>query len=309
MDLADIGIFACVVEARTFAGAARRLSMSKSKVSKHVARLEKAMGVQLIVRTTRSVGVTEVGQAFYECCTDVLAAAERAELCVTHMQSAPRGILKLAAPVSFGTVFVAPALPQLLADCPELSVEMTLTNRVVNVVEEGFDVALVTDHDLPPGLAARPIAPLRRGLFAAPAYVAMRGTPVVPADLRHHNCLPLMNSPTERRWSFRGPDGTVTVPVRGNLLVNNVEAIRVAALAGGGIAVLPRYVVESDIARGELVALLDDHEPLGTHVNAVFPPARHVSPKIRAFVDFIVARFVDGPGTPRSAGSRPAIAA
>jgi DNA-binding transcriptional LysR family regulator len=217
------------------------------------------------------------------------------------MQSAPRGRLKLAAPVSFGTRFVAPLLPALLADSPELVVELTLTNRVVNVVEEGFDVALVCDHDLPQNLAARSITHLRRGLYGAPDYLARRGAPAAPADLRHHNCLPLMNSPMERAWQFRAGDGTVTVRVGGSLMINNLDAIRGAVLGACGLALLPRYLVERDVARGELVALLEDHEAVGTHVHAVFPPARHLAPKIRTFVDFMVAHFAAGAPVPLAA--------
>lgn len=291
MDLVGMQIFVRVVEAKSFSAAARRMKLSKSVVSKHVSRLERSMGVRLLNRTTRSISLTEIGRAFYERCAEVIAAAEQAELTATRFQSEPRGTLLVAAPVSFGMLHLASALPGLLASCPELGVELTLTNRQVNVIEEGFDAAIVVATDLQPGLVARRIATVARHLCASPDYLARRGTPATPASLRDHDCL-VFTAPTwEKRWGLRTAEGEVYVPVEGRLGINNLNALRHAAIAGAGIALLPAYLVADDLARGTLVAVMPHAPPIPSTLHVVFPPSRHLSPKVRAFVDFLVEQF------------------
>ena len=291
MDLVGMEIFARVVEQRSFSGAARRLRISKSVVSKHIADLETSMGVQLLNRTTRSVSATEIGREFYVRCAEMLAIAEQAESAATRMQSEPRGTLKVTVPVSLGMLYVAPSLPELLEACPELTVEMTLTNTIAHQVEPGVDVAIAIATEMPPGLIARRIATAERRLCASSSYIARRGTPTSVEDLATHNCIAFSASETPNRWDLRGTQGMCSVAVNGTLVCNNQGAIRQAALRGGGIALLPMYLVGTDIAKGDLVSVLPQYRPTDATIYAVFPSNRHISAKVRAFVDFLIERF------------------
>jgi len=188
-------IFARVAEAKSFSAAARRLDLSKSVVSKHISQLEQRLGVRLLNRTTRSLSLTEVGEQFYHRCAEIVSSAEEAERQAMHLQAEPRGLLKLTASVSFGTRHVAPALTKFLERYPELHVDLTLTNRVVNLVEEGFDMSLLIEQLPTPGVVARPIARLRRYVCASPTYVARRGMPDCPAALKHHECILFTGAP------------------------------------------------------------------------------------------------------------------
>ena len=288
VDLSELEIFARVVEAQSFSAAARRLGLCKSVVSKRISHLERTLGVQLLRRSTRAVTPTESGREFYGRCAEILAAAEEAELAITQAQTEPRGTLRVACPVSFGTLHLARALPRLLERCPGLTVDVTLTNRVVNLIEEGYDVAVSIMHELVPGLVARKIACYRQSTCASPAYLQRHGTPVHPKDLTCHNCLVFTGQGSRRAWRFAAAGSTLNVDVRGNLCFNNLDAIRTAAIAGAGVAVLPHYLIAGDLVRRELVALLEDHAPPTAAIHAVFPPSRHLSPKVRSFVDFLI---------------------
>src|SRR5581483_9927841 len=285
-----------VAEARSFSAAARRLGLSKSVVSKHVTQLEQRLGARLLNRTTRSLSLTEVGEQFYRRCSEIVSAAEEAERQAMHLQAQPCGILKLAAPVSFGSHHVAPALTQFLKIHPQLHVDLTLTNRVVNLVEEGFDMSLLIEQQPSPGVVARPITTLRRHLCASPEYLAQRGEPESPADLKQHECILFTGRPSPRRWRLVGPSGEVTAAVDGRLCSNNFTAIRAAALGGLGIALLPHHVAADDLAAGTLLPVLREYRPPGGVLTAVYPANKHVPSKVRVFIDFIVQRFGDGEG-------------
>jgi len=286
-------IFARVVEARSFSRAARELRLSKSVVSKHVARLEAALGVQLLNRTPRCVSVTEIGREFAERCAEMIAVAEQAEAEAMEMQSSPRGTVRVTIPVSLGMLYVAPALPRLLEAYPDLTVEVTLSNGAVSVIDDGFDLAVVVASRMQPAVIARRIATAERRLCAAPSYLSKRGTPGTAAELRSHSCLIFSAAETPRKWHLHGPEGPASVTVAGNLVFNNQGAIREAALQGGGIALLPTYLVGTDLQRGNLVSVLQHYRPDDAAIYAVFPSNRHISGKVRAFVDFLVQRFRD----------------
>jgi DNA-binding transcriptional LysR family regulator len=293
-------MFARVVEAGSFSGAAQRLNVSKSVVSKHVADLERAIGAQLLVRTTRNITVTEAGREFYGRCAQMLDIAEQAELAASKLQSEPRGTLRIVVPVSFGVMQVARMLPAFLASHRKLCVELVLTNRPVNLVEEGFDASIVIRGELPPGMVARRLATVKQRLCAAPSYIDARGLPASPSGLRDHDCLVFANSASHRTWTFRSSDGSaLSVPVTGTLQVNNYNALRVSACGGAGVVLLPDYVVDADIEEGCLVELLRGWKAPDTEINMVYPPGRNVAPKIRAFVDFLIAHF-----TPSDSGDR-----
>jgi DNA-binding transcriptional LysR family regulator len=293
VDLAGMEIFARVAETRSFSAAARRLGVSKSVVSKHISRLEQNLGVRLLNRTTRSLSLTEIGEQFYRRCAEIVAAAEDAERQAMHLQAQPRGVLKIAAPTSFGMLHVAPALTDLLRRCPELHVDLTLTNRVVNLVEEGFDMSLLIEPPPNTGVVARPIARLPRCVCASPDYIADRGAPESPEALANHQCILFTGTPSPRRWVLNGSGRDLMIGVDGRVCINNLNAIRLAALAGAGIAMLPLHLVHGDLVRGQLVALLPDHPPAAATLYAMYPANRHVSAKVRAFIDFAVERFSD----------------
>ena len=288
MDLSELEIFARVVEAQSFSAAARRLDLCKSVVSKRITHLERTLGVQLLRRSTRAVTPTEAGREFYGRCAEILAAAEEAELAITQAQTEPRGTLRIACPVSFGTLHLSRALPRLLERCPALTIDVTLTNRVVNLIEEGYDVAISIMHDLVPGLVARKIACYRQSTCASPAYLERHGVPVHPKELGRHNCLVFTGQGSRRAWRFQAAGSTLAVDVRGNACFNNLDAIRTAAVAGAGVALLPHYLVADDLAGRDLVAILEDHAPPAGAIHVVFPPSRHLAPKVRSFVDFLV---------------------
>lgn len=289
-------VFRRVVELESFSAAARDLGISNAAVSKHVSDLEGRLETQLLNRTTRRMSVTETGRAFYERCVRILDDLEEAERAVSHLHSTPRGILKINAPNTFGILHLQPIMPDFMQRYPELIVELTLNDRFVDIVEEGVDVAVrgggpLTDSTL----IARRVAPIRRILCASPNYVDGHGTPTRPADLAKHNCLIYSLSSSPRDWTFQGPDGPQTVRVTGNYVANNSLAHRDALLADMGVAMVPSFIVGEDIRAGRLRCLMKDY-PVAPHaMHAVYPQNRHLSAKVRVFVDFLVERFAPEP--------------
>jgi DNA-binding transcriptional LysR family regulator len=291
-----MAVFARVVEAESFSGAARALGLSKSAVSKQIGRLEDRLGLRLLNRTTRRLSLTEAGAAFYQGCQRVVAEAEAAERAVTRLASAPRGRLRVNAPMSFGVRHISPALPEFLGRYPELAVDLTLNDRVVDLVEEGFDVGVRIARLADSSLVARRLAPSRSVLSAAPAYLEARGVPRALDQLEHHACLIYSYQATGEAWRLTGPEGERRLKVSGPLRVNNGDALLAAALGGLGVALLPCFICGDDLRAGRLVRVLPDWEASAdSAVSAVYPAARHLSPKVRAFVDFLAERFGDKP--------------
>jgi DNA-binding transcriptional LysR family regulator len=291
-DLERMAIFARVVEAKSFSAAARRLGMSKSLVSKQVARLERSLGARLLNRTTRTMSVTEVGAVFYEHCARMLDEMEEARLAVSRLHGEPRGTLKITAPVAFGTLHVAPALPDFLARYPDVSIDMTITDRFADLAEDGYDVALRIAKDPGQNLVARRLAPVNRNVCATSDYFQRHGVPRTPHDLAHHNCLTYTYLD---QWHLRGPDGELAVPTSGNLRLNDDEALSQAVLGGLGVALLPTFIIGKDLQAGRLQSVLAQYVPLERHVYAVYLPNRHLSPKVRVFIDFLLERFGSPP--------------
>lgn len=292
--LAGMAIFAKVAEAKSFSGAARRLGISKSAASKQVAHLERSLKARLLNRTTRRLSLTEVGAAFYEHCARMLAEAEAAELAVSRLYAQPRGMLRVTSPAAFGHLHVAPAIPDFIQRYPDVSVQLVMNDRTVDLAEEGFDVAMRMTRDNAPNVVARTLAPVRWAVCASPAYFQRHGTPRAPADLAHHNCLFYSFMDSASQWRFTSGAEDTVVEVRGNFTVNNSEALRQAVLRGLGIAMLPTFTVGQDLRERRLQQLLAGyraHGTFGTEVYAVYLPTRYLSPKVRAFVDFFVERF------------------
>ena len=289
--LAAMVVFARVVDSHGFSAAARHLGISKSAVSKQVARLEDLLGARLLQRTTRKLALTEVGRVFHEHCTRMLAEAEEAERAVTSLNAQPRGLLRVNAPMSFGVLHIAPALPEFLARHPEMRIDMTLNDRYVDLVDEGYDLAVRIARMSDSALVARKLAPMRHVVCATPDYLARRGTPKTPADLARHDCLGYSYMATGDDWAFQGPQGPVSVRVSGSLRANNGEALRTAALAGLGILRSPTFIVGPDLKAGRLKPVLCDFVPQDSAIYAVYPHRRHLTPKVRAFIDFLAERF------------------
>ncbi|OWJ64779.1 LysR family transcriptional regulator [Inquilinus limosus] len=289
-------VFAQVVDSRSFSAAAARLGLSKSAVSKQIAKLEDRLGARLLNRTTRTLSPTDAGQDFYERCLRVAREVEEAERAITHLSAEPRGLLRLNAPASFGREYLAPLVPEMLARWPELRIEVLFEDRFVDVVAEGFDLVIRITRLQDSSLVARRIASCRRLLCAAPSYLERRGVPRSPADLLQHDCMLYSYATDQNEWEFVGPDGRLeTVRVDGRLRANNAEVTLAALRAGAGLALSPDFIVGPDIAAGRLVPLLTGYEnPFGA-IYAVWPHNRNLAPKVRAVVDFLVERFAAEP--------------
>lgn len=313
--LAELMVFARVAEAGSVSGAAVQLGLSKSAVSKQLARLEDRLGSRLFNRTTRRLSLTEAGQALLRYAERALAEAEAGEEAVSHLRAAPRGLLRINAPMSFGQRHLAPLLEPFLALYPELSLDVTLEDRFVDLVEEGYDMALRIDRMPDSSLIARRIAPVRSVLCAAPAYVERRGAPDRPEALGDHDCLYYSYHPGAREWRFQDPEGTErVVRVGGRVTANNGDLLRCLALDGLGVLAMPTFIVGPDICAGRLRMLLPGWALPAASLYAVFPHSRHLLPKVRVFVDFLVERFGPEPYwepedfrvAPPGAGSPPA---
>lgn len=294
--LTDIAVFVQVVDSGSFTAAAERLGISKSVVSKYVTRLESHLGARLLNRTTRRLSQTEVGRVFYERSRKGLADIEDAQSEVSRMQSEPRGTLRLNAPMSFGILHVAPALPEFLKLYPDIIVDANFDDRKVDVIEEGFDISIRISELPDSSLVAKRLGPCRHAIVAAPEYIERYGTPRTPEELGEHNIISYRYQESSLAWHFQAPDNKSTaVNVSGSLKMNNSLALRAALLEGAGIARTPTFVVGKDIREGNLISLLRDYEILDVTIFLVYPQRRHLSPKVRAFVDFMAMRITEAP--------------
>jgi DNA-binding transcriptional LysR family regulator len=304
---AAMTVFARVVEARGFSAAARALSLSKSQVSKEVSRLEAELGVRLLHRTTRQLSLTEIGAAFYEHCARIAQEIDAARATVHRLQAAPRGTLRITTPVTFAAVQLAPALRSYVARYPEVTIDVDATDRVVDLAEEGRDVALRLAAAPAQNVVARRIATLQWVLCAAPAYLRLHGTPQTPKDLQQHNCLVYPGLPgLHGGWRFRDGRRDTTLAIAGNCRVNNAAVLHQLVLAGEGLSLFPTYLVGPDLRAGRLRLLLADAlaaPPM--NLWAIYLPQRQVLPKVRTFIDHLLAHY--GPVPPwERAPARPA---
>ena len=290
-----MAIFAKVVETRSFSEAARRLRLSKGAVSKAVAQLERSMGARLLHRTTRAMSTTEAGAEFYAHCARIVEEYDQAKQTVGRFHSEPTGLLRVSASVAFGTLHIAPALPEFLKRHPEVRIDMSIGDRIVDLAEEGFDVAIRITKEPAPNLVARKLAAVNRKIVATPQYLKARGTPRKPAQLADHNCLSYTYFNPQDTWRLRGPDGDISVPVSGNLRLNDDEALCAAVMGGLGLALLPTFLIGGALKEGKLKAVLSDYVPSERHIFAVYLPNRHLPVKVRAFIDFLAKRFSPRP--------------
>jgi len=297
MDRFDsIVAFARVVEAGSFARAADRLDLSVSAVSRHVSELEAHLGVRLLNRTTRRLSLTESGQMFYERCVQLLADLEEAEQAVTAAAVVPRGTLRITASISFGAGYLGPVIAEFQQRHRELRFDVDLSDRAVDLVDERIDLAIRIGGIGSHALIARRIGSAQMVCCAAPAYVARHGEPRTPADLARHACLTYEYSSEGNLWRFNDAAGAAhDVKVTGHAHSNNGAMLAALAVAGVGITVEPDFIVAADVRAGRLVRLLRDYAPPAININAVYPSRRHLSAKVRAFIDFVALRFERDP--------------
>jgi DNA-binding transcriptional LysR family regulator len=303
--LTGLEVFAKVASSGSLSAAARAMGLSQTMVTKHVAALEARLGVKLFHRTTRKLSITEAGRNYLEASERILAEMEVANASVAVDRAEPRGLLRLNAPVVFGTSQIAPQLAEFTALNPRVAIELGLNDRLVDLAEEGWDIAIRVGNLSNSSLIARRIAPCRVVVCAAPSYLKAHGTPHTVASLTEHNCLGYtLSQVSVDRWMF-GVRGEVNVKVSGNLRANNGEALRAAAIAGQGVIYQPTFVVADDLRGGTLVALnLDQPTVELGGIYAVFLPDRHPPAKVRAFIDFVATRFSPVPMLDRVASPR-----
>lgn len=283
--LAAERMFVKVVETGSFAAAARRLGTSSGQASKLVARLESDLGVKLLNRTTRALALTEAGQTYADRLRALLEALDDLDAEVRDAGATPRGRLRLTAPLTFGTLRLAPLLARFACAHPAIHLDVQFTDRIVNLVDEGLDAAIRVGHPGDGTLVARRLGTTRLLTVAAPAYLAARGTPATPADLAAHDCMIDTNLRDPRQWEFAGGQ---RVAIAGRLTFSDVTACLIASEAGLGLARVPGFAAEASLAAGRVVEVLADHAPPPIGIHALYPAGRHLPAKVRALIDFLV---------------------
>jgi DNA-binding transcriptional LysR family regulator len=292
--LASLRALVKVVESGSFAEAGRQLRLSRSAISKYVRDLEESLGVQLLNRTTRQASPTENGQMYFERAVVILSEIDAADQAVTQLQSAPRGLLRINAPMSFGTMRLGPALADFMTKYPDLQLQLVLSDDLLDPVQDGFDVTLRIAELESSSLIARKIVPVERVVCASPDYLKHHGTPIHPQDLRNHVSLTYGFLLTGNQWKFTGGDGIHWIQPTWSLCVNNAEVLRDVAVKGRGIALIPEFIAAEALKNGSLQAVLENYSAPPLALYAVYPPTRHLAVKVRLFIDFLVDRF--GPG-------------
>lgn len=294
---AEMTIFVRAVEAGGFSAAARALDMTPSAVSKQIGRLEDRLQIRLFHRTTRRVTLTEAGQAYYERCAQILRDIEEAEGAASSLSAEPRGTLRIAATATFGRVEVLPRINQFMGRYPQINVEVELTDRHVNLVDEGIDVAIQWREQMDdPNIVARRLCINSRVICAAPGYLERYGTPTHPEQLLDHNCLTLSALDEFNDWAFEDAEnGHRVLHVEGNFRANTADALYEAVLSGVGLARLSTWLVVPDINAGRLLPVLPEYPHDFSAYYILYPHRRYLSRKVRAFVDFLVETFTPAP--------------
>ncbi|MDX2142924.1 MAG: LysR substrate-binding domain-containing protein [Rhodospirillaceae bacterium] len=289
--LAALRAFAAVAEAESFSAAAVRLKTSKSAVSKQVTALEHDLGVRLLNRTTRKVGLTSAGETYARRAERLLADLEDADQTVRRQAAAPAGRLRLAAPMTFGIMHLGDFVATFMKKYPDIVVDLNLSDRYIDLIEERVDLAIRIGTLKDSSLQARVLAPSKVYICAAPAYLKAHGTPHKPKDLLAHHCLTYTQADGTTSWRLKG--GAINVAGRAHS--NNGDILRRLALKGLGLVRVPSFIVGPDIKRGALVSVLEDYVPQHSTINAVYPPSRHVAAPVRAFIDFMAAQCAPKP--------------
>lgn len=298
---ADMQMFVKVVQESSISGAAERLDIAKSAVSRRLAELESRLGVQLLQRTTRRLNLTESGRAYYERCRQILADVEETELAVSSVHGALSGKLRVALPLSFGLLHLAPLIDEFSTLHPGIDFELDFNDRQIDLMQEGFDVAIRIAQLADSSLIARRLTVIRHIVCASPAYLSRHGVPEQPDDLERHDGLGYSNRANPGLWNYQTPTDearNVKIPIK--LEANNGDFLCRMAIAGHGILMLPTFYVAEPIKRGALVPLLTGYRFPELNAYAVYPPTRHLSTRVRAFVDFLAERLAGEPDWDRS---------
>ena len=289
--LVAMEMFVRIVETGSFSAVARELGTTQPTISKQLTALEKQLKTRLLNRSTRSISLTEPGTAYYDRCKRIIDEVQEAEGALGRLQSSLIGALHVNSSIGLGQIFLTPLILKFQRQFPELTVELTLNDRYIDLVEEGVDVAVRLGRLTDSSLVARRLGSTRRLLVATRTYLAAHGTPLTPGDLVHHNCLLYAYLSTGNEWTFTGSDGEIRVRVQGNFKANNGHAIREALLADAGVALTPDWLIHDKLESGAVVALLPEFANAPLEINAVYPSGRHVSAKVRAFIEFLLAEF------------------
>ena len=300
--LAGMRVFTAVVDAGSFARAAEKLELSRGMTSRYVAQVEAHLGVRLLNRTTRRLSLTEAGNDYYQRATQVLALVEEAEQAASHEAAEPRGTLRINASVAFGARHMGTLISAYLRRYPEVRVDLTLNDRIVDLVEEGFDVAVRIARRIDPGLVARRIAPARMIACASPAYLRQSGAPKTPADLVRHNCLTYAYAGAQNEWRFTRGKREQTVKVGGTLHANNGDILSRAAADGLGVTVQPTFLIDGLFREKKLMRVLEGWEADSLTIFAVYPSRQFLPAKVRSFIDFMLEHFGDKPSWDRGIG-------
>lgn len=289
--LTSMKVFAAVVEAGSFAAASDRLDMSRAMTSKYVAHLEEHLGTRLLQRTTRKLTLTEAGSTYYERCVQILADISEAEEGALHLNETPRGTLRLTLPVSFGILHMGPVISGYMKQYPDVKVDIMVTDRRVDLLEEGLDMAIRIGSLSESGLVAKKFASDRIVICAAPEYLQRNGTPKTPEELAQHNCLTYSYAASGDEWKMEGPGGMHAVKVSGTLRATNGDVVKLATLGGLGLMRQPLFLCGEELRQGRLVEVLKEYRSPELGLYAVYPSRKHLSAKVRTFVDFIAGAF------------------
>jgi DNA-binding transcriptional LysR family regulator len=288
--LVEMLAFVKVVEAKSFSAAARLLGTSKSVISKRVSSLEEGLGVRLMSRSTRSMSLTESGAAYYDQCVRIVQAVEEAEQTLMRMQVQPRGLLKISTPTIFGRLYMAQLIRSYRERYPDVEIELNASDRMVDLVEEGFDLAIRVTDDPSPLTVAKKLAPVRAALCAAPSYLARHGMPRLPEHLLSHACLVYQGPAMQPTWRFNIDGKPTTLGITGHYRVNSLEVMVSMALAGMGIVLAPEYVVATHLKAGRLIKIhIESIAYPDKSLWVTYLPNRYMQPKVRSFIDHVVA--------------------
>lgn len=293
----EMQTFTAVVDAGSFVKAADALAMSKAAVSRYVVDMETRLGVRLLHRTTRRLSLTDEGQIFYARSKELLADLAEAEAEITSRNEAASGLLRINAPFTFGVLHLAPLWGDFMTQHPQVKLEVTLADRVVDLVEEGYDVAIRIASLENSTLVSKRLASTRMVLCASPQYLKLHGTPIHPRELAEHAVISYSYWSTKDEWRFTGPQGAQSVKTKPCIHTNNGDTCRLAALANQGIVLQPSFLVGGDLATGTLVELMPEFRSLELGIYAVYPTRKHVSPKVRALLEFLTHHFSQPGGT------------
>ncbi|MDP2902335.1 MAG: LysR family transcriptional regulator [Methylovulum sp.] len=285
--LTSMNVFVRVAKAGSFAGGARELGISRAMATKHIMQLEGSLGTRLFNRTTRSLSLTDVGGSYLERCQQVLLDVEEMESAVTHLQTEPRGVLKISAPPVIGATHITRAITEFLKIHTDLTVELILQSSSGDLIDEGIDIAIYLGVLDDTSMVARKLASSSMVVCGSPDYLARYGIPKVPEDLLEHSCLVNRASSPGNKWKFKGETGCCVITVSGRMQANVADAIRVAAIDGLGLVMLASYVVARDIERGKLKVVLENYKLPPLDIHAVYPHRKYLSAKVRRFLDFL----------------------